>query len=398
MSIVTDALNRVQAERARATPRLESGGEAESPAAPASSKSNLFTPQPPSKTIRNILRWSLIIIGVGAVGIGAYLWGLTLMPDVARVSPEHDVIPETVSEMPLDEPALSQVAETLPVQAAEEETFEAISASIGEATGSDAPETEATPGTLHNVKGNDSAKLSGEHVASLEEGPRKVLGKPTSQVIPPSPTPPTNKSSKEVAIVPHETPKPSSSGELQSPIPHSNAKSPTQSHQPPPKISRNATTVEATLIQAKYLIKKRRYQHAVTILKPLFVNPPDTWEPWFWLGTAQLGLEQFEEAEESFLEGLSRNAAIPHLWVQRALVSQQRGQYGEAVEALRQAEMIAPNLPEVQLNLAYSLEVQGEMKSAVEHYHAFLAMTEGQTSYQPARKKVLDRIIRLEKT
>ena len=79
-------------------------------------------------------------------------------------------------------------------------------------------------------------------------------------------------------------------------------------------------------------------------------------------------------------------------------MSQQQGKFGEALEALRQAELIAPQLPEVQLNLAYSLEVQGNLQRAVDHYHTFLALTEGNPAYHPARRKVLERVIRLEKT
>jgi len=62
------------------------------------------------------------------------------------------------------------------------------------------------------------------------------------------------------------------------------------------------------------------------------------------------------------------------------------------------AELIAPKLPKVQLNLAYSLEVQGYIKNAVEHYYTFLALTEGKNSYRATRKKVLERIIQLENT
>lgn len=399
MSIVTDALNRVQAERARPTqsPKGPSAPESSAfPVSPPSSKSTLLTPQPPSKTIRNILRWSLIIVGVAAVGIGAYLWGLTLMPDVARVSPEHDVIPERVSEVPLEDQVPSQIAEVLPLQQQEAETAEAISVSAEDATGSDLTKTEETSDTLPMAQPSDSPKPLVAQGASLAESSPKVSEKLVAPVTPTAVTPQVKKPSRESPIVTAESRPLVSPSEPQSSTPKLNANSPTRSNPPKPQISRNATKTEATLIQAKYLIQKRRYRHAVTILNPLFVTPPDSWEPWFWLGTAQLGLEQFEEAEESFLEGLSRNAAIPHLWVQRALVSQQRGQYGEAVEALRQAELIAPDLPEVQLNLAYSLEAQGKILNAVAHYHTFLSITEGKKSYQPARKKVLDRIIRLE--
>ena len=98
------------------------------------------------------------------------------------------------------------------------------------------------------------------------------------------------------------------------------------------------------------------------------------------------------------VEGLARDATVPQLWVQRALVSQQRGRFGEALDALRQAELLAPKLPEVQLNLAYSLEALGDGQAAVTHYRTFLTLTEGKRAYHATRKKVLDRIIRLEKT
>jgi Flp pilus assembly protein TadD len=148
----------------------------------------------------------------------------------------------------------------------------------------------------------------------------------------------------------------------------------------------------------QYFIKKRRYARAVTVLQPLFVEPPEHWEPWFWLGTAQLGLSQWEKARASLVEGLARDATVPQLWVQRALVSQQQGRFGEALDALRQAELLAPELPEVQLNLAYSLDVEGNRLVAVRYYRMFLTLTEGQKAYHATRKKVLDRISRLSKT
>ena len=136
----------------------------------------------------------------------------------------------------------------------------------------------------------------------------------------------------------------------------------------------------------------------MAVLQPLFAEPPERWEPWFWLGTAQLGLGQLEQARGSLMEGLARDATVPQLWVQRALVSQQQGRFGEALDALRQAELLAPKLPEVHLNLAYALEVEGNRLVALKHYRAFLTLTEGKKAYHPTRRKVLDRISRLSKT
>ena len=136
----------------------------------------------------------------------------------------------------------------------------------------------------------------------------------------------------------------------------------------------------------------------MTLLEPMFLQPPQQWEPWFWRGTAQLGLGKLQMAEEAFLEGLARDSTIPHLWIQRALVSQQRGHYAEAVESLRQAELLSPDLPEVQLNLGYSLELQGELPLAIGHYQTFLKLTEGSRTFLSARKKVFHRILQLKQS
>ncbi|MDT7042355.1 tetratricopeptide repeat protein [Candidatus Nitronereus thalassa] len=392
MSIVTDALNRIQAERARPSGSVEPATKTEgNPSSPASnaSKPNFFSPQTSSKTIRNILRWSLIIVGVVSVGVGAYLWGLTLMPEVARVSPDQEVIPKPVSPPPLEESAASpQVAKEADVTATEGQVSDANSESR-DAASSETASPEISTQEAQPIESEEVASLPPKPMEVVKEAPREKKEIASTPKSLPKETQKKEAISSEVLQPPSigETPLSEPSSEV---TPSKSVKASGK-----PRIH-TSTPTEAKLIQAKYLIQKRRYGHAMTLLKPLFVTPPETWEPWFWLGTAYLGLEQFEEAEEAFLEGLSRNAAIPHLWVQRALVSQQRGLYGEAVEALRQAEMIAPDLPEVQLNLAYSLEAQGQVGVAVQHYQNFLNMTEGQPPYQAARKKVLERIIRLE--
>ncbi len=158
---------------------------------------------------------------------------------------------------------------------------------------------------------------------------------------------------------------------------------------------RNVTPREASLARARELITQQFYAQAVTVLAPLFVTPPHTWESWFWLGTAQLGLGQWAKARASFMEGLARDAAVPQLWVHHALVSQQQGRSGEALESLRQAELVAPQLPAVQLNLAYSLEVQGAESVAVEHYRLFLALTKDNHVYNGTREKVRKHLMRL---
>ena len=81
------------------------------------------------------------------------------------------------------------------------------------------------------------------------------------------------------------------------------------------------------LRHAKEMIRAGEYQDAASLLSPLFHDPPVKWQPWFWMGTALLGSNEMDKADQFFLSGLARNDKIPQLWIQRALVAQQRGDY-----------------------------------------------------------------------
>lgn len=319
MSIITDALNRVQDERTRQNAK-----------AAGSQSSDFHTPQR--------FPLFLILVVLGGVGIAVYLWELPLMTGPDKVAPE----PAAVQELNPRDRVQSQIAEVIQ----REKAFTA--ALVEESQASKPTETPAATGPKPSRK------------------PRSSPGLPSTAAPPPAPNANGTASGQRKISV--------------------------------SSLLRNATPLQVKLARAQYFIKKRRYARAVAVLQPLFVEPPEPWEPWFWLGTAQLGLGQWEKARASLVEGLARDATVPQLWVQRALVSQQQGRFVEALDALRQAELLAPKLPEVQLNLAYSLDAQGNRSVAIKHYRTFLSLTEGNKAYHATRKKVLDRISRLRNT
>lgn len=150
------------------------------------------------------------------------------------------------------------------------------------------------------------------------------------------------------------------------------------------------------LKRGSVLVKKRSYGKAIEVLEPLFTEPPEEWEAWFWMGTAQMGLGRYEKAQEYFREGLARDETIAELWVQCALVEYQRERYSQALNLLHQALLLAPSLPQVHLNLAVTLESQAYSQSALRHYRQYLSLTKHNPSYLSIRKKVLDRILNLE--
>ncbi len=393
MSIVTDTLNRLQIERSRLTSQPESASslpEELSESAPPSPeepslfsppKENHLAPQASSSMLRKGIRLVAILAVLGGIGLGAYVWGLSLVPEVVPFSSPSEPIVES-TELGFQPAELASVVPAEATTSKEDLVEELATQSVTAPTLAESgqPAIEATPSVSKKEKPKLEPLSTAKPVPSSSDSRQARLSSPSENGVAPtiSQPPPSRRSAGTDGSL--ETDK--GSKRAQSPV----------------TVPPSATSSAAKLVRAQYLIKKRQYGQAVTMLQPLFVKPPDRWEPWFWLGTAQLGLGQLEEAEESFVEGLARDATVPQLWVQRALVSQQQGKFGEALEALRQAELIAPQLPEVQLNLAYSLEVQGHIEPAVDHYHTFLALTEGNPAYYPARRKVLERVIRLEKT
>lgn len=140
------------------------------------------------------------------------------------------------------------------------------------------------------------------------------------------------------------------------------------------------------------LVQRKAYADALQTMEPLLSQYPKRWEPWYWVGTAQLGLGRLDEAERSLTQAITRDATIAHVWVQLALVAQQREDHLLALRYLIKAERLAPTLPEVLLNKGYSSDALGHVEDAKQGYKAFLARTEGNFFYTDIRQRVTDRL------
>lgn len=440
MSIVTDALNRLQSERSRPASGQEGGPSTPGvpiPEPPIDVKPDPFSAGSALMRARAGIRTIGIVFVLAVIGAGTYFWGMAMGPDMPPVKvvgsssafplPDRAIAPVEVLAEGLLEPgsdtSLSspEAGDALlkesgqPEEAAGPETGPQVASLVPPLDQNLSkpepitPKAEETTSESTPSKDQVTPSQASAQSASPEEQAESGTAENKTPALPQTaPAFPSNKGSGEgsekesdssriaevpstVSVEPAEFEPESNTGEEETP-------QETMVKETPIVPKKAALSFDERLARAQQLIKKRRYSQALTVLQPAFKKPPERWEAWFWMGTAQLGLGHLDEAERSFMEGLARDATIPHLWVQRALVGQQRGQFGEAIEALRQAELLAPELPAVQLNLAFTLETRGNKKSAIEHYHTFLALTEGRPGYRTARKKVLDRVIRLKKT
>ncbi len=346
MSIIADTLTRLQAERPRRPDQPRSSVPPDSEKAADFQDLDFSSSQTPSRALGN--RLTALVVVLGCLGIAAYLWGLPFLAAPDRVMPKQEKVKAAQSAKPVP----SGIVESIPEQREEPPVVTATD----KREDSDSTEPASVPDPLLTSPDAGNARA------------RK-----------PSPSPGIQFTAKPP------------------PTRHTHSASSGQRKTRGSPRLRNATPFEIKLARAQSFIKQRQYAQAINVLAPLFAKPPERWEPWFWLGTAQLGLGQLEKAQASLVDGLARDATVPQLWVQRALVDQQQGRFGEALDALRQAELLAPELPEVHLNLAYALDVEGNRLVAVSYYRTFLTLTEGKKAYHAIRKKVLDRISRLSK-
>ncbi len=146
------------------------------------------------------------------------------------------------------------------------------------------------------------------------------------------------------------------------------------------------------LKQARHLINIGSYAEAIDILKPIIDRKEEIWDTYLLMGAAYLSLGELDHAETYLEMGLAVNGNVPQLWLQCAIVEQQRGKHEVALRILYEAEKLAPDIPEVQLNIGYSYDAIGNQELSVKAYNSFLKLTEGKPAYMMVRYKVLERL------
>ena len=131
----------------------------------------------------------------------------------------------------------------------------------------------------------------------------------------------------------------------------------------------------AQLAHGRVLVKVDRYDDAIKSLKPLTRSRPGDWRVWFWLGTGQLLAGALNDAEQSLDEALSRNGEVAEIWLHRAVVAEEKGEWRTALQLLKIANEIAPDHPSILLNLAMTGEALGFIDFAQQGYARFLTST-----------------------
>lgn len=158
----------------------------------------------------------------------------------------------------------------------------------------------------------------------------------------------------------------------------------------------NTDDLLAQLSYGRLLVKNGKTAAAITLLKPLANENNGDWRPWFWLGSAQLMQQNLQAAAWSMDEALAREGSVVSLWVQRAVIEQELGNYQAAASLLQVADSIHPGHVDVMANYAYALEQLGEYDKALVVYRQFLRQSVASKQAGRLRSKVLGRLAQIE--
>ena len=139
-------------------------------------------------------------------------------------------------------------------------------------------------------------------------------------------------------------------------------------------------------------LKEENYPEVSKNAQMLTHDYPERWEGWFWMGTAQLAQGQMDAAESALERASKLNSKLAQIWIQRAIVAQERSDHASAIKLLNVARELEPKSPQIYLNLGYSNDALGLTDEANKHYLRFLSLTEGDNKYALQRKPIIQRL------
>jgi tetratricopeptide (TPR) repeat protein len=153
------------------------------------------------------------------------------------------------------------------------------------------------------------------------------------------------------------------------------------------EILRRFTAVERMLSQGQF-------DSALTAVGQVEAELGETWQTSYLKGTAAQGLRRWDEAIAALTRAHQQNPASMKVLLNRAICLQEIGKHEGALEDLRQATALSPGTPELVANSAYSLDALGRPADALAQYQKFLEMTAGRDEYAKLRAWASKRVVR----
>ncbi len=152
--------------------------------------------------------------------------------------------------------------------------------------------------------------------------------------------------------------------------------------------------LERTLNAARDALHESNYEAAIRLLEN-FESDQAEWGVQFWLGTAYLLDGQLDNAAVVLDEALALEAERAEIWVQRAIVEQERSQPEIALQILEVAAQVDNSYPMTFLNAGIAYDSLGEVENARGAYARFLKLSaadSGSNRMRRLRRDVLAQV------
>ena len=153
---------------------------------------------------------------------------------------------------------------------------------------------------------------------------------------------------------------------------------------------------KSTIRLARLLLKTGDFKQAEIEIKPLCHIPNPLWQSCFLLGTAQLMNKQLDAAAQSFDRALLSDVEQAVIWLNRAIVEQERNDHDAAIQLLSIAHNLKPENSNIVLNLAISNEAVGNTDIAFQFYKQFLQLSSTSPEHKSLRFSILSHLTTLQ--
>ncbi len=160
--------------------------------------------------------------------------------------------------------------------------------------------------------------------------------------------------------------------------------------------SEAASLIEAGIADATSALHESDFGRAISRLENLEAG--SRWEVPFWLGTAYLLDGQLENAELMLDDALSLQSEVVEIWVQRAVVAQERQQPQVALQFLEVAAQVDQAYPLTFLNVGIAYESLGDAQNARGAYGRFLKLSAANSDTSRVRRLRRDVLTRIAQT
>lgn len=156
------------------------------------------------------------------------------------------------------------------------------------------------------------------------------------------------------------------------------------------------SAIEQGIADATDALHASDYARAISQLENL--RGGNRWEVSFWLGTAYLLDGQLENAELMLDDALALQSDVAAIWVQRAVVGQERAQPQVALQFLEVAAQVDAGYPLTFLNVGIAYESLGDVQNARGAYGRFLKLSASSTESSRVRRLRRDVLTRIART